>query len=353
LLNKCLLFFTAILCWCCRPPTPFPYAIKDFNPALQPFLTKKVSKGFVGFDDDSLRNMLTDKELTQLSQCEHPVLRAIAFREMLERRSFDHFRVVMQHLNDTAIVTTNEGEWGLGYHTIADDIIRHARWKTNENKNKTIDAVLTKHNYLRAAYTIMLSYEPQKKHYPFIKDMALRDNGSVGNFNVYRSNKELALYGLAKFKKKEDVPVIKDILLNSVHSLSEGSWNLMSRYPNNEYLEVFEAYYPRLFYRTICLERSETEAINFINSVAVYKNERSARVLDSILNRKPFINCEADTSYLKSVVRNAIWDHPCPAYVKLRAQVEAKVKEDLKNALEIEPAPSIESTDSSDEKIRW
>ncbi|HEY8897475.1 MAG TPA: hypothetical protein VIM79_21770 [Niastella sp.] len=351
--GKYLLFFAAMLCWCCRPPRPFPYAIKDFSPSLQPFLTYKVSKAFVGFDDDSLSNMMTDKELTQLSRCEHPVLRAIAFREMLERRSFDHFRVVMEHLHDTAIVAVNEGEWGLGYRTIADDIIRNAGWKTNEDKNKTIDAVLTKHNYLRAAYTILLTYEPQEKHYSFIQDMALRDNGSVGNFNVFRSDKELALYGLAKFKKKKDVPVIKDILLSSVHSLGEVSWNLMSRYPNNEYLEVFEAYYPRLFYRTICRERSATEAINFIHSVAVYKNERSARILDSILNRKPFLNCEADTSYLKSVVRNAIWYNPCPAYAKLRAQIEARVKEDLKNALDIEPAHPIESTDSSEEKIRW
>ena len=353
MLNKCLLFFTAILCWCCRPPGPFPYAIKDFSPALQPFLTYKVSKAFVGFGDDSLSNMLTDKELTQLSRCEHPVLRAIAFREMLERRSFDHFRVIMEHLDDTAIVTTNEGEWGLGYSTIADDIIRNAGWKTNEDKNKTIDAVLTKHNYLRAAYTILLTYEPQEKHYPFIEDMALRENGSVGNFYLYRSDKELALYGLAKFKKKEDVTVIKDILLNRVHSLSEVSWDLMRQYPNKEYLEVFEAYYPRFFYRTICRERSATQAANFINSMAVYKNEKSARMLDSILNRKPFINCEADTSYLKSVTRNAIWDNPCPAYAKLRAQVEARVKEDLKKALEPGPAHPIESIDSSAEKIRW
>lgn len=320
---------------------------------LQPFLTYKVSKAFVGFDDDSLSNMMTDKELTQLSQCEHPVLRAIAFREMLERRSFDHFRVIMEHLDDTAIVTTNEGEWGFGYHTIADDIINNARWKTNEDKNKTIDAVLTKHNYLRSAYTILLTYEPQEKHYAYIEEMAFRQNGSVGNFNVYRTDKELALYGLAKFKRKEDVPVIKEFLLNRVHTLCDVSWNLMRQYPNNEYLEVFEAYYPRSFYRTICRERSTTEADYFIRSLAAYKNERSARILDSILNKKPFINCAADTSYLKMVVRDAIWYNPCPAYVKLRAQVEARVKEDLKNAMEIEPAPPFESTDSSAEKIRW
>jgi hypothetical protein len=53
------------------------------------------------------------------------------------------------------------------------------------------------------------------------------------------------------------------------------------------------------------------------------------------------------------VVRDAIGYNPCPAYAKLSTQIEAKVKEDLKNALEIEPAPSFESTDSSEEKIRW
>ena len=170
---------------------------------------------------------------------------------------------------------------------------------------------------------------------------------------MYRTDNELALYGLPKFKKKEDIPVIKKILITRVHMISDVSWNLMSQYPNNEYLEVFEAYYPRSFYRTICRERSTTEAENFIRSVSVYKNERSARILDSILNKKPFINCAADTFFLKSVVRDAIWNNPCPAYAKLRAQVEAKVKEDLKNALELEPAHPFPSTDSSEEKIRW
>jgi hypothetical protein len=170
---------------------------------------------------------------------------------------------------------------------------------------------------------------------------------------VYRTDNELALYGLAKYKRKEDIPVIKKILFTRVHMISDVSWNLMSHYPNNEYLEVFEANYPRNFYRTICRNRTATEAVHFINSVAVYKNERSARILDSILNKKPFINCAADTFYLKSVVRDAIWYNPCPAYAKLRAQVEARVKEDLKNALEVEPAPPFESIDSSDEKIRW
>lgn len=351
---KHILLSTAILFLGCRPHNQYSYAIKDFRPALQPFLTYKVSKGVVGFDDDSLRKMVTDKELMQLSRSEHPVLRAIAFREMLERPSFDHFKLIMNNLTDTAIVTTNEGEWGYGYSTIADDMIRHGRWKTMEDKNKTIDAVLTKHNYLRAAYTILLTYVPQEKHYAYVEDMALRNYGSVGNFNVYLSDRDLALYALAAFKKKKDVPVIKETLLGRIHGLGELSFRLMSQFPDNEYLEVFENYYPRQFYRTICRERSVDDAVNFIISLAGYKNDRSARILDSILNKKPFVNCAADTSYLKSRLREAIWNNPCPAYTKLRAQVEARVKEDLKYQLEVEPVVPIETnTNSSAERIRW
>jgi hypothetical protein len=347
------LFIMAILFCCCQTDNSYPYAIKDFRKPLQTQLTYVVSKGIVGLNDDSLRHMITDQELVKLSQSEHPVLRATAFREMLDRKSFDHFNVIMDHLGDTAIVATDAGEWGIEYAAIADDIIHLARWKTNETKERTIDAVLTKHNYLRSAFNILLTYVPKEKHYKYIKDMAFRENRPLAYNNYRNTETELALYGLAKYKKKEDIEPIKEMLMEEIHSLNEVAFRLISEYPNPAYLEFFETYYPRQFYRTICRERTIENAVDYITSLATYKNDRSARILDSILNRKPLLDCAADSNYLRTRLSYAIWGNPCPAYAKLRLQVEAMIKESEKNSLGPALNYPVEVIDSSEEKIRW
>jgi len=86
--------------------------------------------------NSSLSKMATDNELKDLSQSEHPVLRSSAFREMFHRKSFNHFDVLMSHLDDTAIVDTDAGEFGIWTRTVSDDILAEASWETHEAKNK-------------------------------------------------------------------------------------------------------------------------------------------------------------------------------------------------------------------------
>src|ERR1700722_1566063 len=93
-----------ILFLSCKNEHVYTYAIKAFRKSLQPYFFKIVSKGIVMYHDRALSNMATDKELIELSQSEHPVLRASAFREILDRKSFNHFDILMNHLNDTADV---------------------------------------------------------------------------------------------------------------------------------------------------------------------------------------------------------------------------------------------------------
>ena len=305
--------------------------------------------------DSSLRNMATDKELVQLGKSEHPVLRASAFREMLNRKSFNHFDILMNHLDDTAIVATDAGEWGIWYRAVSDDIIEEAKWKDTTDKNKTIDEVVTKHNYLRSAYTILSKIQPQEKYYSYIKDMAIRERKSIGDYNKpWIGDIEFALYGLANFKKQGDIKIIKDLLISNAWSMSEVSFKLMKDFPDTSYLEVFETYYKRNFYRNICIDKSVDNAVHFVQTIATYKNNRSAKVLESILNKKPFINCSADTGWLKDRLIYAIWDNPCDAYLKLRQQIEPRIKEDEKNRITLPPVDPIElPADTAIEKIRW
>jgi hypothetical protein len=350
-----LLFPTIIiLLLACKNEHSYTYAIKDFRKSLQPHLIKIVSKGIVMYYDSSLRNMATDKELIQLSQSEHPVLRASAFREMLHRKSFNHFDILMNHLDDTATVATDAGEWGIRYTTVSDDILQEAKWKSKEDKNKTINEVITSHNYLKSAYTILLQIEPQEKYYTFIKDMATRKR----NYDEELGEKgfdeiEYALYGLAKFKKKDDIKIIKKQLLSNCWRISELSFRLMSEFPDTAYLQVYERYYPHNFYRSLCRNQNSSNAVDFINSIATYKNQRSSNILDSILN-KNFINCPVDTNYIMEELVYAIWNNQCEAYSKLRKQIEKRAEEYEKNKIELPSDDSINfREDSSEEKITW
>ncbi len=340
----------------CKNDAKYSYAIKDFDKTLQPYLTQIVSKGIVGYDTaiSYVETHASDKELTELGNSEHPVLRAVAFRIMLRKPSFNHFDILMGHLDDTAVVATDYGEFGIRYCKVSDDIIENGRWKTIADKNRTIDALITKHNYLSTAYEGLLDVESNEKYYFLIKEMLQKE----------RPFREIddALWALAAFKKKEDIQLIKDIISLHSHEIDGSMFKLIEKFPNETYLEIFEQYYPRRFYRSICLHDDNELNECFLNSLASYKNERSAKILGMILNQKPFLPCIKSHSdlYKKNLIY-AIWNHQCPAYAKLKLQVEPIVKKYEKDEMnekkygDIIPETVIinEKPDDLTEPIRW
>lgn len=321
-----LLLFSVLLFSACKTDN-YSYAIKDFRKSLQPFLTLIVSKSNVEGYDSSIRFMTTNNELNQLTKSEHPVLRSYAFRELLHRQPSNHFNILMNHLDDTAIVAIHT-HWGIKYKTISDDIIENATLKNNEDSNKFIKEVITKHNSLGFAYWYVQQIEPKEQYYLNIKDMATREIKTViGTSEPYNSYLEFALFALAKFKKKENIKIIKELLLKNIYNLNETSFYLMEEFTDTAYLEVYEKFYPIYYNQAICRYSRSDLVISFINSIAVYKNERSTKILATILNKKPFIKCTTDSSNIKEKLIYAIWDNDCEAYLTLRKQTKEKGQE--------------------------
>jgi hypothetical protein len=188
----------------CKSETKNSFAIKDFRESLQPYLTKIVSKGIVGYDSSTryIQNHSTDNELKQLSQSEHPVLRAIAFREMMNRSTFDHFNLIMNNLDDTAVVPVDWGEFGFIFYRVSDDMLHNGKWKDSATKQKTIEEIVLRHNSLSAAYYRLPDLPKKEAYYTTIKQMVLRERNSYDEF----SQKEDAMYALASYKRPEDVP---------------------------------------------------------------------------------------------------------------------------------------------------
>jgi hypothetical protein len=350
------------MCCCGKNDNKYPYAIKDFRRDLQPHLTEMVAKGIVKHNDN-FQKMVTDKELAHLSKSEHPLLRASAFREMLKRNSFDHFAILMEHLDDTAIVPTDAGEFGIWYRTVSDDILQEGGWKTKEAKNKTIEQVITKHNYLRSAYLVLLEIEPQETYYPFIKDMATRPRrlDRHEGYELGFDDIEYALYGLGKFKKVADVKIIKKQLMENVWRLSNISFQLMEEYPDTAYMDILQIYHRRHFYRFLGEKRGGftgsnyygAEPQDFIQALAAQQNDRSARLLDTILNRLPFMTCLHDKQGIMNDLATEIWKYPCTAYERLREKIKVRAEEILKGNITIQIDRHDEPIDTTKESIRW
>ena len=339
--------------------------IKDFRKSLQPFLHSVVAKGWVTYHDSAQIKNITDEELTRLTRSENPVLRATALSEMLDRSSFNHFNIVMNHLSDTAIVVVDVGEFGAQFITVSDYILQDASWETEAAREKTIEAVLTKHNYLQSAYSILRNLKPQEKYYPYVKDIAMRtmpENSNNLNTVKFRDI-EYALYGLAKFRKKEDIPAIKNKLSEHIWEISDISFRLMQEFPDTAYLDVLQTYHRQEFYHFSGnrpygfsgFNADNASPENFIDALVVQQNERSAKLLDTILTTLPKYTCMPDRENIIRAVIMAIFKHPCPAYTILTDKIAPKAKQILKDRIimpfvidSVPPAP-----DTTKRKIHW
>ena len=313
--------------------------------------------------DSALSNIATDQELIRLGESEQPILRSSAFREMLRRKSLHHFDMLMNHLDDSAFILVDGGEFGVWDRTVSDDILQESTWKTQQEKDKTIEEVLTRHNYLKSAYNILGEIGPQEKYYSIIKSMATRPRRiTEDGYELGFGDIEYALYGLAKFKKQADIEIIKNEMREKVWMLSYISFRLMTEYPDTAYFDVLLAYHRRQFYKSTghsrngfsgyIVDRADPE--DFIQALVQQQTSRSARLLDTMLTHIPLQCCLPNKDYIVDVVIRQIWDHPCPAYASLREKIKPRAEEMLKWAYTIPGDSAVTiSKDTTKEIIRW
>lgn len=317
----------------CKGDEKIKYSIADYPAKLQPVLYDLVNTGIMTFDTAAgfIRYETTDEDLVKLSQCEHPLVRASALNIMLERSGFDHEKIINDHLGDTAVITVDWGEFGIGYQQVADYVIQQGEWKDSAAKAKTIYLVMTQHNQLISAYTILNELNQEPAYYPMIREMAQRtyyqggeEYGKIG-FPEYK-HLLIACRALAAYKKPGDIQMIIEQLKKHIWRWTDDVFILMREFPDEKYLDLLEEYFKSYFYDRLCNDQYSLEdATSFIKSVAVYKNKRSADILTAILKRKPLLSCrpiilDADKE-LVSDVYEAVKKNPSPAYKAIEPEI--------------------------------
>ena len=244
------IFYRLLLLPClflsCKSGIRAPYTVRDFRATLQPYLRSVITQGYLGYSDATafIRKNATTAELRQMTLSEHPLLRGIALRELLNRPEVDHFDLIMHHLEDTALISVDMGEWGLRHRMVSDDLIHNAKWKTEADRKKTADAIITQHDYLESAYSALSMIDTAAKYYPHIKSMSVRDKP---NWDL-----ESAWYALARYRRPEDARLIRDILVSRVGLIGE-TLALISDFPDTAYFPLLQLYYRKYLYRRVFL----------------------------------------------------------------------------------------------------
>jgi hypothetical protein len=230
-------------------------------------------------------------------------------------------------------------------------MIHNAKWKTKGPRDSLADIIILHHDYLAAAYNAAEFMPPLPQYHEHIKKMATRDRD-------YRFQLEDALTALAKYKRKEDIPFIKEIMLEHIGLLGRRSFEILTSYPDTAYLEILSEFSLHRFYPIICRADNYDVATSFLNTLASYKADTCARLLSRILNRKPFLPCTFDTLYLRESLLRAIWDNPCPAFAALRTRIAPEMhrirrRDSIWNLqLDTSYHPGV-IIDTSAEPIRW
>jgi hypothetical protein len=341
----------------CNTDKQHQNALGSFRTQLRPYLLQIISSGIVESNGATryLKQHATDRELMMLSHSEHPLLRATALMALTERPSIDQYTLVMNHLNDTAIVAVDYGEFGVEFRKVTDELIFNASWKDSASWKKTVDKVLTEHSYLRSAYIAARDISPDKKYYETIKKMALlktdlERNSLDMSFYILQE----ALYGLAKFKQPKDISLIKDQLLKNYWRLNTTSFLLMKDFPNDAYLEVYEKYAKHELFDRICKNRIANEGDDFINSLAAYKNKRSAKLLQTLLGANVNGACSLNLEPFEHTLKYAIWENKCAAYTSMVEEIKPYViaYEKKYSDFKLDLAP-VEGTADLPKKIYW
>jgi hypothetical protein len=235
-------------------------------------------------------------------------------------------KILLGHLDDTAIITYCAGEWGNQYTYVSDyylDRINRRRGKTEISNSVLADEVLRNHNYLHCALRFLeADVTDSRKYYSAIKQIANRNNF----FTNYEKFQILSI--LSAYKKPDDVPFIAERLSRAWGEHDDGAFDLIRKNPDTAYFKILEKYYSILSRRKTwdyskvtfmgTWEKIRDNYEPFLSALLAYKNQRSADIAADIIKRQLYppgdsLRKESNEELMYSLLK----ENECPAYSEL------------------------------------
>jgi hypothetical protein len=268
-----------------------------------------------------LRDKCTKGELLKLLSCENPLVRVVSYRAIINRNEPEYFSILLNHLDDTTKVAWWYCVDAVNDFMVSDLMIRkvvHDRKLTQPQKDSLVDEVLTKHICLETAGGMMNEIQPKEKYYSIIKTAAQNKLSSCHDL----SN----TYSLAKFKKQEDIPLIK-------MNFSEFTDN---QYCNNYYFQAVEvfpdsAFFPLLtkyFNEVIKKKKQDGSDVlkYYCRALAQYKNQSSLDILTNLTKKETYPDSWY-FSYNQEHIFRAIHKYPSPLFDSLYNVLKPQMSE--------------------------
>ncbi|HRO75440.1 MAG TPA: hypothetical protein PLP27_04765 [Crocinitomicaceae bacterium] len=328
--NRLFIFaFLSLIVVSCVRFEKYPYKISDFRPELRKHLQSIIADKEIRYSTTSADYFLKDScskdELLKLMRFKEPLVRLKAYRAIVFRSDIDQFPILLNHLDDTSKVM-----WGTSDHTsdsvtVADIMIGTTRtFLTKPQKNKLIDVILTKHFYLNHAQWIIADIEPQEKYYSTIKKLAQKKLNSCSDPNY--------ILGLAKFKKQEDIPLIKKNISVFDQNIScfYNHFNVIEAFPDTTFFPILTNYFEQII--KVHKQKDPYELYYYCRAVAQYRSAKSLAILIALTKPETY----PDSAYLeknKEYVFRAIHKYKSPIYDNLynalKSQMDDYIIEDL------------------------
>lgn len=315
----------------CGQSEKYPYEISDFKPELQIHIQKIIDEGELSYNPDTLaliylKDSCTKEELLRLLLFDNPLVRIRAYRIIVNRNESDYFSILLNHLNDTAKVVWWYYDDAADSFMVSDLMIKkvESKGKLSElEKDSLVDVVLTKYNHLKTADWMIKEIEPQEKYYSIIRKAAQKERNCCDDL----SN----TYALAKFKKKEDIPLI-------MHNFREYTNNA---YCNNNYFKAFDVFPDTTFFPLLTkyfnevVKTQEQQSFDdlkyYCQAVAHYKTQNSLNILIALTKKETYPN----SCYLSNnlnLIFKAIHKYKSPIYDSLYNALKLQMSEfEIKN----------------------
>lgn len=309
----------------CGQKEKYQYKTSDFRPELKRHIQKIITEGQLSDNSDTLafnflKDSCTKDELLKLMDFENPLVRVRAYREIVNRNEPDHFKILLNHLDDTTKVTWWYYNDAVSDFMVSDMMIRKAVDSRNLSlyeKQILVDTILLKHSYLDISNWMIREIEPNEKYYLIIKEKS--------KVKTNRCGEQLgACYALSKFNKKEDLEFLRRTFAYLEAPCEDLIFKSIEKSPNKIYFQVLKKYFNESV--TKKKQWAYDDLKFYCRAVSQYRNRNSLNILVSLTKKETY----PDTWYLpsnKEYVFRAIHKHKSPIYDSLYNALEPKISE--------------------------